>query len=76
MEPFSVPRVYFVRMEDFTTYTRAKKVPIWTSDIDLIKKTAVELFWEFLGKKLRLVAVGVSKLREKDEKQMLITDFG
>jgi len=62
-------------LDDFTTYTRAKTVPVWTSDIDLIKKTAIELLSEFLGRKLRLVAVGVSKLRERDEKQMLITDF-
>jgi DNA polymerase IV (archaeal DinB-like DNA polymerase) len=63
------------RLDDFTTYTRAKTVPVWTSDIDLIKRTAIELLSEFLGRKLRLVAVGVSKLRERDEKQMLITDF-
>jgi hypothetical protein len=44
--------------EDFTTHTRAKTVPIWTSDIDLIKKTAMELFSEFLGRELRLVGVG------------------
>jgi DNA polymerase IV (DinB-like DNA polymerase) len=63
------------RFEDFTTYTRAKTVPVWTSDIDLIKRTAMELFSEFLGRKLRLVAVGVSKLKERDERQTLITDF-
>lgn len=63
------------RLEDFTTYTRAKTVPTWTSDIDLIKRTAIELFSEFRGRKLRLVSVGVTKLRERDERQMLITDF-
>jgi DNA polymerase IV (DinB-like DNA polymerase) len=35
----------------------------------------MELFSEFLSRKLRLVAVGVLKLRERDEKQLLITDF-
>lgn len=64
-----------VRFEDFTTYTRAKTVPIWTSDINVIKKTALELLSEFYDKKLRLVGVGVTKLRERDEKQTLIVDF-
>jgi DNA polymerase IV (archaeal DinB-like DNA polymerase) len=30
-----------VRLEDFTTYTRSKTVTIWTSDINVIKKTAL-----------------------------------
>jgi DNA polymerase IV (archaeal DinB-like DNA polymerase) len=65
-----------VRFEDFTTYTRSKTVPIWTSDINVIKRTAVELLSEFIDrKKFRLVGVGVSKLRERDEKQTLIVDF-
>lgn len=64
-----------VRLEDFTTYTRAKTVPVWTWDIDLIKRIAMELLSEFLGRKLRLVSVGVSKLRERDERQTFITDF-
>ena len=29
-----------VRFEDFTTYTRSKTVTIWTSDINVIKRTA------------------------------------
>jgi DNA polymerase IV (DinB-like DNA polymerase) len=42
----------------------------------VIKRTAIELLSEFLGrKKLRLVGVGVSKLKERDEKQTLIVDF-
>jgi DNA polymerase IV (DinB-like DNA polymerase) len=65
-----------VRFEDFTTYTRAKTMPLWTSDINVIKKTALELLSEFLGrKKLRLVGVGVSRLRERDDGQTLIIDF-
>ena len=65
-----------MRFEDFTTYTRSKTVPIWISDINVIKKTAVELLSEFIDrKKFRLVGVGVSKLRERDEKQTLIVDF-
>jgi DNA polymerase IV (DinB-like DNA polymerase) len=65
-----------VRFEDFSTYTRSKTVPIWTSDLFVIKRTAIQLLSEFIGRqKLRLVGVGVSKLRERDEKQTLITDF-
>ena len=65
-----------VRYEDFSTYTRSKTIPIWTSDIFLIKKTAMQLLSEFMGRqKLRLIGVGVSKLRVRDERQMLITDF-
>jgi len=65
-----------VRLNNFSTFTRAKTVTIWTSDINVIKKTAIELLSEFLGrKKLRLVGVGVSKLKERDEKQTLIVDF-
>ncbi len=65
-----------VRYEDFSTYTRSKTVPIWTSDIFVIKRTAMQLLSEFVGRqKLRLVGVGVTKLRERDKRQTLITDF-
>jgi len=65
-----------VRFEDFTTYTRSKTVPIWTYDINVIKRTTIELLSEFLDKKkLRLIGVGITKLRGIDEKQTLIVDF-
>ena len=65
-----------VRYEDFSTYTRSKTGPIWTSDILVIKRTVMQLFTEFVGgQKFRLVGVGVTKLKERDEKQTLITDF-
>jgi DNA polymerase IV (DinB-like DNA polymerase) len=65
-----------VRFEDFSTYMRSKTVPIWTSDIYVIKKTITHLLSEFFGRqKIRLVGVGVTKLREIDERQTLITDF-
>jgi DNA polymerase IV (DinB-like DNA polymerase) len=65
-----------VRFEDFTTYTRSKTSPIWTSNGFVIKRIAVQLLSEFLGRqKIRLVGIGVSRLREIDERQMLITDF-
>ena len=58
----------------FSTYTRSKTVPVWTKDIFVIKRTALQLLSEFRDRKLRLVGVGVSRLRERDERQMLITD--
>jgi DNA polymerase IV (DinB-like DNA polymerase) len=65
-----------VRFEDFSTYTRSKTIPIWTSDIFVIKRTVIQLLSEFIGgRKLRLVGIGVTKLRERDEKQTLIMDF-
>ena len=65
-----------VRFDDFSTYTRAKTVSVWTSDIFVIKRTARQLLLEFIGKqKIRLVGIGVSRLRERDERQTLITDF-
>ena len=65
-----------VRFEDFSTYTRSRTLSIWTSDIFVIKRTAIQLLSEFMGKrKFRLVGVGVTKLRERDERQTLITDF-
>jgi DNA polymerase IV (DinB-like DNA polymerase) len=42
----------------------------------VIKRTAIQLLSEFIGsQKFRLVGVGVTKLRERDEEQTLITDF-
>lgn len=65
-----------VRYEDFSTYTRSKTVPIWTSDVFVIKRTVLPLLLEFIGRqKIRLVGVGVSRLRERDERQTLIADF-
>ena len=65
-----------VRYEDFSTYTRSQTVSIWTSDIFLIRRTVMQLLSEFMGsQQFRLVGVGVTKLREQDERQTLITDF-
>jgi DNA polymerase IV (DinB-like DNA polymerase) len=65
-----------VRFEDFSTYIRSKTVSVWTADIFVIKRTAMQLLSEFLGKqKIRLVGVGVSRLREIDSRQTLITDY-
>lgn len=64
-----------VRLNNFSTYTRAKTLPIWTSDVNSIKRTAMELIEEFHNRKLRLVGVGVTKLRARDNRQTLIMDF-
>jgi DNA polymerase IV (DinB-like DNA polymerase) len=64
-----------VRLNNFSTFTRAMSVPVWTSDVNTIKNTAMELIEEFNDKKLRLVGVGVTKLRARDEKQTLMVDF-
>jgi len=65
-----------VRYDDFSTYTRSKTLPVWTADIFVLKRTAMLHLAEFLGKqKIRLVGVGVSRLRERDARQTLITDF-
>ncbi|AKB74957.1 DNA polymerase IV [Methanosarcina lacustris Z-7289] len=65
-----------VRFEDFSTYTRSRTLPIWTSDLFVIKRTAIQLLSEFMGRrKFRFVGVGVTKFRERDERQTLITDF-
>ncbi len=64
-----------VRLNNFSTFTRAKTLPIWTSDVNVIKRTAMELIEEFHDRKLRLVGVGVTKLRARDNRQTEIMDF-
>jgi DNA polymerase IV (archaeal DinB-like DNA polymerase) len=65
-----------VRYENFSTYTRSKTLSVWTADIFVIKRTTMQLLAEFIGRqKIRLVGGKVSRLRERDERQMLITDF-
>ena len=65
-----------VRYDDFSTYTRSKTVSVRTSDMFVIKKTARQPLSEFLEKqKIRLVDVGISRLREIYAKLILITDF-
>lgn len=74
----ALPKVVTIRVryDDFSTYTRSKTIPFWTSDIFVIKRTAMQLLSEFIGsQKIRLVGVGVSRLRERDKGQTLITDF-
>ena len=48
----------------------------WDEDIFVIKRTASQLLSEFMGRqKIRLVEIGVSRLKERDSRQTLITDF-
>ncbi len=51
-----------IRLEGFSTYTRAKTLPAATNFVDVIYKTASTLFNQFnrRGKKVRLVGVKVS----------------
>ncbi|NPE29198.1 DNA polymerase IV [Methanococcoides sp. SA1] len=65
-----------VRLEDFTTYTRAKTLAAHSDDLVTIRKTAKGLLQEFNGKnKLRLLGVGVTKLDKLDERQTRLSDF-
>ena len=73
---FEMSSLLRVRYQDFSTYTHSKTVSVWTSDIFVVKRVSMQLLAEFIGKqKIRLVGVGVSRLRERDTRQMLITDF-
>jgi len=65
-----------VRFEDFSTYTRARSLRVYSTDLEIIKITAKDLMREFMGKRrFRLLGVGVSNFEKVDEKQMLITDY-
>jgi DNA polymerase IV (DinB-like DNA polymerase) len=47
-----------IRYDDFSTYTRSKTISVWTSDIFVIKRTAIQLLAEFIGsQKIRLVVL-------------------
>ncbi len=65
-----------VRFEDFRTYTRAKTLHAATTDRETIRRTALELMQEFLGKgRFRLLGVGVTKLERIDERQTFLSDY-
>ncbi|WP_340820312.1 DNA polymerase IV [Methanolobus sp. WCC4] len=65
-----------VRFEDFRTYTRAKTLTAATTDKDTIRRTALILMEEFIGKgRFRLLGVGVTKLEKIDERQTFLSDF-
>jgi DNA polymerase IV (DinB-like DNA polymerase) len=55
-----------VRFEDFETHTRSKALLTFTDEYNIIYTTGLSLLREFLkGKKIRLIGIGVGKLREK-----------
>ena len=57
-----------IRMQNFTTFTRAKTLDFFTNNAKTISKTAKELTKEFVGNKIRLIGVRVSHLSEiKDQ---------
>ncbi len=59
-----------VRLEDFTTFTRAKTHGRYTKDKDVIKEYVKKLFSEFeQSQKIRLVGVRVANLRKIDSGQ-------
>ena len=65
-----------VRFEDFRTYTRAKTLNAASTDKETIRRTALMLMEEFLGKgRFRLLGVGVTKLEKLDDRQTFLTDF-
>ncbi len=65
-----------VRFEDFSTYTRARSLRVYSTDLEIIKLTAKDLMREFMEKRrFRLLGVGVSNFEKADKKQMLITDY-
>jgi len=49
---------------------RSKTIPVWTSDILVIKRIAMQLLAELIGKqKVSLVGEGVAKQRERDARR-------
>ena len=52
-----------VRQEDFTTFTRARTLDIYTRELDIIKRESRTLSHEFFdGRKIRLVGIKLSNL--------------
>ena len=60
-----------VSLNNFSTYTRPKTVPLWTSDVNVIKNTAMELIEKFNDKKIWLMGIGFTKLRAKTTSRLL-----
>ncbi len=65
-----------VRLEDFTTFTRAKTHGRYTKDKEVIEEYVSKLFSEFEGsRKIRLVGVRVANLRKVDLGQETILSW-
>ncbi|MCD4843301.1 MAG: DNA polymerase IV [Methanosarcinales archaeon] len=62
-----------VRLEDFTTFTRAKTLGFSSQDRDIIKRVSKELSSEFFyGRKIRLLGIRLSNLNKS---KMIQTTF-
>lgn len=66
-----------VRLEDFTTFTRAKTHTRYTDDKAVMEEYVKELFREFENspKKIRLVGVRVANFRKMDAEQETILSW-
>jgi len=67
-----------VRLEDFSTFTRAKTHPKYTNEKTVMEEYVKALFDEFEGsqRRIRLVGVRVSNLRKVDVAQETILRWG
>jgi DNA polymerase-4 len=61
-----------IRLEDFQTFTRQRKLTEFTNDAELLREVALELFRKFdrQGKKVRLIGIGMSQLNNVGGEQM------
>jgi len=66
-----------VRFEDFQTFTRERSLPNYTDEKGLIARNARRLFKEFEGdeRRIRLIGVRISSLREEAEEQRTLLEW-
>jgi DNA polymerase IV (DinB-like DNA polymerase) len=65
-----------VRLEDFTTFTRANTLSFSSQDRDIIKRVSNELLSEFFdGKKIRLLGIKLSNLNKSKLIQVMFDYF-
>jgi len=65
-----------VRQEDFTTFSRARTLDIYTRDLDIIKRESRELSLEFFdGRKIRLLGIKLSNLSKSRMIQTTLDRF-
>ncbi|MDW7775473.1 MAG: DNA polymerase IV [Methanosarcinales archaeon] len=65
-----------IRQEDFTTFTRARTLDIYTRDPDIIKQESRELSCEFFdGRKIRLLGIKLSNLSTSSMIQTTLDQF-
>ena len=73
-QQYSIDEAFLVPGPDIKSFDEAALYALRIKDE--IKRTAMQLLSEFIGsQKIRLVGVGVSRLRERDARRTLITDF-